>query len=205
MPRFTTLTLFILLLIANLNSFGYSSSNLHCNTSFGFKAKFVGEIVRYSYIKIIIESTGDPKRYRVGQIPFKGSWTAGQVAEHLAKSISGIPGLLVTETKDVERDPFEKCAVINSIFLNFEEKYQAPSFTLPSDTPKQVLHFTNVFTRTSDEINHLMRERDMTKVFTRFPFPQVGELTGWEWICFAASHSIRHTRQLENIFNHVNP
>ena len=139
------------------------------------------------------------------RIPFKGSWTAGQVAEHLAKSISGIPGLLVTETKDVERDPFEKCVVINSIFLNFEEKYQAPSFTLPSDTPKQVLHFTNVFTRTSDEINHLMRERDMTKVFTRFPFPQVGELTGWEWICFAASHSIRHTRQLENIFNHVNP
>ncbi|HEU0125770.1 MAG TPA: hypothetical protein VFQ56_05670 [Flavobacterium sp.] len=73
MPKFTALTLIALLLAVNLNSFGYPSSSLHYKANFSFKAKFVGEIVRYSYIKIAVESTGEPKRYRLGQIPLKGS------------------------------------------------------------------------------------------------------------------------------------
>ena len=117
MPRFTTLTLFILLLIANLNSFGDSSSNLHCNTSFSFKAKFVGEIVRYSYIKIIIESTGDPKRYRVGQIPFKGS-----CYEAISGNKYKIIGIYNTNTLIWKFDCFNQRNVHMSVFVGKENQ-----------------------------------------------------------------------------------
>lgn len=37
------------------------------------KVQFIGEIVSYSYIRLDIVSTGDPKRYKNGIIPLKGN------------------------------------------------------------------------------------------------------------------------------------
>lgn len=135
--------------------------------------------------------------------PFEGSWTAGQVVEHLYKSVSGIPGLLQTENIEAGRDPLEKCKVIGSIFLNFEVKLKSPDFILPSDEPKQVEFFIKGFKKTREEINNLAGQKDLSRLYTRYPFPTIGELTGWEWIFFGAAHSIRHIRQLKNIHEHL--
>ena len=149
---------------------------------------------------MVISSFDDDK---FNQVPFEGSWTAGQVSEHLYKSISRIPDLLETETTDAGRDPFEKCIDITSVFLDFEKKFKSPSFILPSNEPKQVSFFVKGFTQIADDIKLREATTDLAKLYTKFPFPGVGELTGWEWICFAAAHSIRHTRQLKNIREHL--
>jgi hypothetical protein len=132
-------------------------------------------------------------------IPFEGSWTAGQVAEHVFKSISDMPSLLLTESKKADRDAFEKCEAIGAIFLNFDVKLKSPDFILPSDEPKQVSVFVDSFTRKVNEINKTIRQVDLSRLYTRYPFPTIGELTGWEWIYFAAAHSTRHTVQLKKI------
>jgi hypothetical protein len=134
------------------------------------------------------------------KIPFEGSWTARQVAEHLYKSISRLPQLLMSETKEADRNPFEKCEAIASIFLNFDVKLKSPDFILPSDEPKQVAFFVEAFKKTAGEMHRVSEEVDLTRLYTRFPFPQMDVLTGWEWIYFAAAHTTRHTRQLKNIF-----
>ena len=61
------------------------------------------------------------------------------------------------------------------------------------------VEFVDAFTKTVKKINDAMKQVDLSRVYTRFPLPQLGELTGWEWIYFSAAHSVRHTRQLRKI------
>lgn len=142
-------------------------------------------------------SSFDEKEFN--KIPFEGSWTAGQVGEHLFKSESNIPNVLKGNSKATERNPFEKTAIIEMVFLDFSKKLQSPEFILPSDEPKNKEDFIKGFERTRKELRNLIETSDLTRTFTDFPFPQLGEFTGWEWICFAVSHSKRHIRQMKNI------
>ena len=76
------------------------------------------------------------RQEKFNKIPFEGSWTAGQVAEHLFKSESNIPNVLKGNSKTTGRNPFEKAPIIESVFLDFSKKLQSPEFILPSPDPK---------------------------------------------------------------------
>jgi hypothetical protein len=138
------------------------------------------------------------------KIPFEGSWTAGQVAEHLFKSESNIVRVLNGNSKLTERDPFENCSIIQTIFLDYTKKLQSPDFILPSDGVKFREQFIVGFDQTRKALRNLMKTTDLGRSFTDFPFPQVGEFTGWEWICFAVCHSKRHIRQMKMIAQKLN-
>lgn len=133
------------------------------------------------------------------QIPFEGSWTAGQVAEHLFKSESNIPNVLKGSSKETERDPFQNVAVIRQVFLDYTIKLQSPEFILPSDEIKDPDQTTKSFRSTRQELKSLVQTLDLNKTFTSFAFPQMGYLTGWELTCFAVCHSRRHIRQMKII------
>jgi uncharacterized damage-inducible protein DinB len=133
------------------------------------------------------------------KIPFEGSWSAGQVAEHLYKSESNIPKVLNGNSKETERDPFEKTALIETVFLDYTKKLQSPGFILPSEAPKNKDYFLKAFETTRKELRNAITNLDLARTLTDFPFPQMGEFTGWEWICFAVSHSKRHIRQMKII------
>lgn len=133
------------------------------------------------------------------KIPFEGSWTAGQVAEHLFKSESNIPKVLHGNSKETKRDSFEKTGIIRTVFLDYTIKLKSPEFILPSNKPKNKEDFIKGFEGTRKELKQLIKTSDLNRTFTDFPFPQMGELTGWEWICFAVCHSKRHIRQMKII------
>ena len=133
------------------------------------------------------------------KIPFEGSWTAGQVAEHLFKSESNIPRVLNGNSKETERDPFEKTGPIRSIFLDYSIKMKSPESILPSNDVKNKEFLIKGFEETRKELRNLIETKDLYRTFTDFPFPQLGEFTGWEWICFAVCHSKRHIRQMKII------
>jgi len=138
------------------------------------------------------------------KIPFEGSWTAGQVAEHLFKSESNIPRVLKGASKETERDAFANTAVIQSIFLDYNKKLQSPDFILPSAEKKDKHQLIKGFEQTRNELRTLIEKADLSRTFTDFPFPQVGEFTGWEWISFAICHSMRHIRQMKIIAAKLN-
>lgn len=133
------------------------------------------------------------------KIPFEGSWTAGQVAEHLFKSESNIPRVLKGNSKETEGNPFEKTDIIRTVFLDYTTKVQSPEFILPSADKKQTEFFIKGFEETRKELKTLMGTLDLNKTFTNFSFPQLGNLTGWELICFVVCHSKRHIRQMKII------
>ena len=133
-------------------------------------------------------------------IPFEGSWTAAQVTEHLLKSETPMPSLFKSNSRPtIERAPDEKVATIKSIFLDFNSKLQSPEFILPSNEVKEKEALFTTLKTTKADIRSVIETVDLSRTFTDFPFPQLGEFTGWEWICFLTSHSKRHTHQMKNI------
>lgn len=131
--------------------------------------------------------------------PSEGSWTAGQVAEHLYKGERNAISMINGNTEATERDPFEKVTILRSVFLDYETKRKSPEFILPTNEEKDPAFFAEAFTRSREELKALSDTKDLTKLCTTYPFPKIGNLTGWEWLSFAVFHSRRHTDQMKNI------
>ena len=138
------------------------------------------------------------------KVPFVGSWTAGQVAEHLLKAESGIPVLWGGKNKRTERAVDEYVATIRSIFLDYTTKLRSPEFIVPSDLPKVKTEMYGQLKSNRSTIRAMAEQIDLTLTYTKFPFPNMGELTGIEWATFIICHSRRHIRQLKNINHELN-
>lgn len=133
-------------------------------------------------------------------IPFEGSWTPGQVAEHLSMSEEGIPSVLLGSTRETKRAINENEAVLATIFLDFTTKLEAPEFIIPSNDIKEKGDMLVKLLDNRKKIRQLIEQLDLSMTCTDFPFPEIGELTRFEWIRFMIFHSKRHTNQLNNIF-----
>lgn len=140
---------------------------------------------------------------QVNTVPFEGSWTAGQVAEHILLSESGIPETVLGSTEETDRPVAQYVPVIESIFLDFTAKYEAPEFIIPSEGPHNPQQLLEAFTAERAAIREIAANEDLSLTCTDFEFPQIANLTRWEWLQFVLCHSKRHTRQLRNISEKV--
>ena len=137
------------------------------------------------------------------QVPFADSWTGGQVAEHLFKSIEGIPHLMAGNTTTTGRKPDEYVKTIEDIFLDFDISMKSPDFILPSEGPHDRNQYLQQVRSAFDALAERSRTLDMSLTCTDFDFPGVGYFTRWEWVSFAICHTRRHARQLQNILKYV--
>ena len=67
-------------------------------------------------------------------IPFEGSWTAGQVTQHVTLSISGFEKIMNGSIAETERSPDALKQKIKEIFLDFTTKIKSPDFIAVSYT-----------------------------------------------------------------------
>ncbi|MCW3464166.1 DinB family protein [Chitinophaga nivalis] len=135
-------------------------------------------------------------------VPFAGSWTAGQVADHLQKSV--FPGVLYGPVSVADRDPEEKNAILAKIFLDFDLKMTAPDFVQPSAAPHEQAALLNSLEQAWQQVGEAATTLDLQLLCTDSALPQIGTLTRSEWIHFMLYHTQRHTRQLQNIYQQVN-
>lgn len=133
-------------------------------------------------------------------VPFEGSWTAGQVGEHLLKSNSGIANLLMGNTQPAERPLNEKVELIESIFLDFTKKAKSAQVIWPSDEPKEKEKLIGSLQATMDNIRQIADSKDLSLICMDFPFPGSGEFSRWEWVTFVICHSKKHIYQIKNIY-----
>ncbi|MCF0063096.1 DinB family protein [Dyadobacter chenwenxiniae] len=135
----------------------------------------------------------------INEVPFEGSWTAGQVVEHILKSESGLPDMLLGDSSGTKRPVDANIAEIEQIFLDFSTKLKAPHFNIPSNGPHNKAELIAAFTKEREENRKVAAGHDLTLTATAFAFPGMGELTRWEWLNFVVCHSKRHINQLKNI------
>jgi uncharacterized damage-inducible protein DinB len=132
-------------------------------------------------------------------VPFEGSWTAGQVVQHINLSNDGFVAVIDGEVADIDRLADEKVANLKDIFLNYEIKMKSPAFILPKleryDQDAQLVKINAIKTRMSEQTETL----PLDKSCISFELPGMGFLTRLEAIYFVIYHTQRHTHQLHAI------
>jgi len=134
---------------------------------------------------------------KINTVPFAGSWTAGQVSEHLLKAVG--TDLLYGKTKKADRDPAEKIETLEKIFLDFNTKLTSPDFILPSNRVQEKEDLLGKLESLWNRIDKAAGELDLDEICLDFEMPGMGTLTRLEWICFFICHTRRHIFQLTNI------
>jgi len=152
-----------------------------------------------STTKELVESLSSFGDQQINISPEEGSWTPGQVAEHILKSETGLSKLLTDKTGPTERRPDEKNDVIETAFLDFSIKMKSPDFIVPSNGPHNKDVLLQSFSSHRHELIELVNGLDLSPTCYGFSLPGMGEFTRLEWLCFIICHSTRHIRQLNNI------
>jgi hypothetical protein len=132
-------------------------------------------------------------------VPFEGSWTAGQAAEHAVMSLQGVAKTLVGNTAGTLRDPAQYVIPLKTQFLDFTIKMKSPEFILPFPPPHQKLKLLAEAAAAFQILESVTRQTDLDATCLDFEFPDSGPLTRLEWINFVLSHTKRHIYQLNNI------
>jgi DinB superfamily len=134
----------------------------------------------------------------LNEIPFEGSWTAGQVAKHVILSDSGFIQLINGPVKDTGRAPDALAEDIKAIFLNFNIKMKSPEFIIPPAVTYKKTELLNALTDIKSGVNK-SRGLEMDKTCTGRELPNMGFLTRFEAVSFMLYHTMRHLHQLKNV------
>lgn len=138
------------------------------------------------------------------KVPFAGSWTAAQVADHMLLSQIGLPDVFNGKTKPADRKPDELFAMIENVFLDFSTKLKSPDIILPAIAPQDKSDLLERYRKASDSVISAFEATEPTDICLDFELPVSGALTRLEWLHFVACHTRRHTHQLENILQQIN-
>lgn len=137
-------------------------------------------------------------------VPFEGSWTAGQVAEHILKSYRGVLEVISDEAGPTDRKPDEKIGAIKDLFLDFDIKMSSPDFVLPSAPPHNQQSLLQESKDLTAQMATAIISQDLSSTYNAFELPGFGKFTRLEWIYFLVYHLQRHNRQLNNIYQKIN-
>ncbi|MGN6397292.1 MAG: DinB family protein [Mucilaginibacter sp.] len=137
-------------------------------------------------------------------VPFEGSWTAGQLAQHLTLANSGFPALATGPVAETDRAPDQMVAPIAESFLNFNIKFESPDFIRPEARDYDKDKMISGLKKIKADIAAAIGDLDLTKTCTAFAFPVLGNLTRYEAANFVIIHTTRHIHQLKNIYKVLN-
>lgn len=139
----------------------------------------------------------------INTVPFKGSWTPGQVVQHIILGNSGYPELFAGNTKPTIRKYDEHVKELEGIFLNFNTKMDAPDFLKPEAKNYNKNALTLSLLKIESDLLNASENHDLTVTCLDFQVPGFENFTIYEWINFALVHSQRHTHQLQKISNYI--
>ena len=159
--------------------------------------------IKIAFAKLI-GILSDFEQSQIDKIPFEGSWTAGQVGEHLVKGLSGMPRLVAGKTEQTNRPYDAKVETIRSVFLDFDTKMKAPDFLVPTQTQHTKEELLATLRKIEGELLSITEKEDLTIMCCDFEIPGFGPMTIYEWMVFLTAHAQRHTIQLQKIYAHLN-
>ncbi|MBG6233636.1 hypothetical protein IWX76_000191 [Pedobacter sp. CAN_A7] len=140
---------------------------------------------------------------QLNQVPFTGSWTAGQVGDHLYKSYEILP-ILYGHVEECNRPADQKLPPLKIAFEDFSIKMNAPKEVLPKGGYLKKAELLTALRQRLDQQREALLTTDLTKLCLDFAIPENGHFTRLEWLGFNVIHTRRHLHQLKNIITIVN-
>ena len=141
----------------------------------------------------------------MNNVPFKGSWTPGEVAQHISITLGGYIQQLDGPVTDTDRPFDERVGMLREMFLNFEVKYQSPASAYPEAKHYNKERLLHKLEALKYHLNNYNQAADLTLTCVSFEFPGgLGYLTRTENLHFLLYHTQRHLHQLKNIYKTIN-
>jgi hypothetical protein len=140
---------------------------------------------------------------QLNTVPFEGSWTAGQLAQHLIMADGGFVEMINDPVKETQRNVDELVSKIKTIFLNFDIKMSSPDFIVPQLIDYEKEELVGSLNKIKSNLNKSLETLDLTKTCTSFELPVLGFLTRLEAVYFIIYHTQRHVHQLTKIYKKV--
>jgi hypothetical protein len=137
---------------------------------------------------------------QLNTVPFEGSWTGGQVVDHVLKATGGIPD---TNTRPVDREYNGLIAPVLAVFSDDSIKMKSPEFIVPGRGPFTASKLLDDLRPLKSRHLESIRQQDLHALCLDFELPKTGFLTRYEWFKFIACHVQRHLRQLKKILEQV--
>ncbi|RYY37065.1 MAG: DinB family protein [Sphingobacteriaceae bacterium] len=161
------------------------------------KTKLVNELqdTLQTYIDILTSFTRD----EFNTIPYEGSWTPGQCAQHVYMSASGFNDVINGPVKDTLRQPDAGVEDIKTQFLNFDIKMDSPDFVRPEikDYDRQTL--LNQLKVVKQNLVESIKTLNLSQTCISFKVPGSDWFTRFEAASFVLYHTQRHVHQLKKM------
>lgn len=129
-------------------------------------------------------------------VPFEGSWTAGQLGEHLLRAY-GVVEILKGDVEPTQRPSDQKVAEVKELFLDFSTKMKSPEEILPKASFHDRRKLISALRIKVEEMMEVIENFDLSMVCKAFVIPET--MTRLEWLWFNTVHTQRHVHQLKNI------
>ena len=133
---------------------------------------------------------------KVNIVPYKDSWTAGELLRHVTKSTDAIAKAMKQKGTQAQRNAGEKISELKKVFLNFSHKMNSPQFIVPEkfsyEKETSSKELKEVFEKLTENTNYA----DLNEVVEGLP---MGEVTKLELLHFVLYHTQRHLHQMQKI------
>lgn len=135
---------------------------------------------------------------QINFVPYKDSWTAGQLLRHVTKSTNGMGKAMGTKSKHAERDPGEKIPQLKKAFLDFSTKMKSPDFIIPEEGQYEKKTSINDINKSFEQFKDNTNKANLHDIVEGLP---LGEITKLEILHFVLYHTQRHLHQLKKIYD----
>lgn len=135
---------------------------------------------------------------QLNKVPFEGSWTAGQLGNHLYKSYN-IIDVLNGNVEETHRDPAVKLIEIEKTFKDFTIKMKSPEMVVPTNKHIEKERLLSSLKERIEIQREAIKTMDLSKTCLDAEIPGCGPFTRREWLGFNTIHTERHNYQLANI------
>ncbi|CAN5602439.1 hypothetical protein BH10BAC3_BH10BAC3_38330 [soil metagenome] len=168
-----------------------TTETLHTNEVFALLDEPFSEMLG------LLSLTNEP---RLNTIPFKDSWTAAQVADHVTKSTSSIAKAMNIDATPTEKDPSERIEELKQMSLDFTVKFKSPAFILPTQNEYEKEAIIAKLNAAFDQLKDRANKVDLSEMISH---PAFGNITKLELLYFVLYHTERHLHQLKNILSTI--
>ncbi|MEQ7802593.1 DinB family protein [Pedobacter sp. ASV1-7] len=139
---------------------------------------------------------------QLNSVPFKGSWTPGQVAHHIIMANSGFGEVLNGPVEETVRASDQMIDRIKTDFLNFNFKMTSPDFIYPKFKIYDKERLLMSLEKIREDITRAITDLELESTCLAFELPVYGRLTRLEAVYFVVYHTKRHAHQLKKIKQH---
>ena len=136
----------------------------------------------------------------LNRVTKEGSWTAGQVTEHILKSNGGIlDKLLNGDVAPANRAFDEHADLIVKIFRS-TDKMKTAAVLEPGPPLHEIDTLLTTLRQQKEQQLATINQKDLKDLSIELKFPPVPDgLSRYEWLILMLEHTERHAKQIESI------